>query len=89
VGHDSSIEMKAVPKKSLALTIILSVIIYGLGQIYLGFVKRGIIILIAGFVATIVLSLFLPFYLSLPFLVAFWIWQIFDINYITKLAQEL
>jgi hypothetical protein len=44
----------------------------------LGFVKRGIIILIAGFVAAIVLSLFLPFYLSLPFIAASRIWQIID-----------
>jgi TM2 domain-containing membrane protein YozV len=70
--------MKPVPKKSLAVTIVLSVIIYGLGQIYLGLVKRGMIILIAGYVGSVVLSLFLPFYLSIPFIVAFWIWQIYD-----------
>jgi TM2 domain-containing membrane protein YozV len=70
--------MKSIPKKSLGVTIVLSVIIFGLGQIYLGFVKRGIIILIAGYVGSVVVSLFLPFYLSIPFIVVFWIWQIYD-----------
>lgn len=73
---DSS-RMKPV-KKSLAVTIVLSVIICGLGQIYLGFVKRGIIILIAGYIISILMGLFLPFYLSIPFIVAFWIWQLYD-----------
>jgi TM2 domain-containing membrane protein YozV len=81
--------MKPVPKKSLAVTIVLSVIIFGLGQIYLGFVKRGIIILIAGFVGSVVLSLFLPFYLSLPFIVAFWIWQIVDAYKLHNKIQRL
>ena len=34
--------------KSLALTILLSVIIYGLGEIYLGVINRGVIVLIVG-----------------------------------------
>ena len=34
--------------KSLALTILLSVIIYGLGEIYLGEINRGVIVLIVG-----------------------------------------
>lgn len=38
--------MKAVREKSLALTIILSVIIFGLGEIYLGLIGRGLTILI-------------------------------------------
>lgn len=64
--------------KSLALTIILSVIVYGLGQIYLGFTKRGLTILIVGYAIAIVLSFFLPFYLSAIFIIGYWIWQIID-----------
>ena len=70
--------MKPVRTKSLALTIILSVIIIGLGQIYLGLIGRGLAILIAGFVGSIVLSIFLPLHLSLPIIIIFWAWQIFD-----------
>jgi len=33
--------------KSLAVTIVLAVVIAGLGHIYLGYKKRGIVILIA------------------------------------------
>lgn len=70
--------MKAARKKSLALTIVLSVIVYGLGEIYLGLIKRGLIILIAGYVGSIAISMLLPFYLSLPIIIVFWIWQIID-----------
>lgn len=70
--------MKAVKEKSLALTIILSVIIFGLGEIYLGLIGRGLTILIAGIVGSIAVTMLLPFYLSLPIITVFWIWQIFD-----------
>jgi TM2 domain-containing membrane protein YozV len=70
--------MGAVRPKSHALTIILSVIIFGLGQIYLGLIGRGLAILIVGFVGSIVVSISLPFYVSLPVITAYWIWQIID-----------
>lgn len=65
-------------RKSLGLIILLSVIIYGLGQIYLGLTKRGLTILIVGYAIAIVLWNFLPFYLSGIFIVGYWIWQIVD-----------
>jgi TM2 domain-containing membrane protein YozV len=68
--------MEAVRPKSLALTIILS--IFGLGQTYLGLIGRGLAILIVGFVGSIVVSILLPFYVSLPVITAYWIWQIID-----------
>jgi TM2 domain-containing membrane protein YozV len=76
--------MKPVKEKSLALTIILSVIIFGLGQIYLGLIGRGLAILIGGFVGSLVLSMLLPFYISLPLIIVFWIWQIIDAYKSTK-----
>lgn len=68
------------PRKRLGLTILLSVIVYGLGQIYLGFptTKRGFTILIVGYAIGIVLWFFLPFYLSGIFIIAYWIWQIVE-----------
>jgi TM2 domain-containing membrane protein YozV len=70
--------MKPVKEKSLALTIILSVIIFGLGQIYLGLIGRGLAILIEGFIGSNVLSMLLPFYISLPLIIIFWLWQTYD-----------
>src|SRR5687768_7377227 len=46
--------------KNLGLTMILAAILSGLGHIYLGFVKRGIIILIIGIVIWIVVSWLIP-----------------------------
>jgi hypothetical protein len=36
--------------KSLALTIILAILVGGVGHIYLGFIKRGLVILVIGIV---------------------------------------
>jgi TM2 domain-containing membrane protein YozV len=66
-----------------AIAIILSIIIAGLGQIYLGYIKRGVIILIAGFA----ISFFMTFWLGLWGLfpaLAFWIWNIYDANKLSK-----
>jgi TM2 domain-containing membrane protein YozV len=51
--------------KNLALTILLSVIIYGLGEIYLGVINRGVIILIVGVAVSLGASLLLPFYIAI------------------------
>jgi hypothetical protein len=68
--------------KSLALTIIFAVVIAGVGHIYLGYKKRGIIILIARVAIWLGVALFVPFPFSLVFGVilggGFWIWQIID-----------
>jgi TM2 domain-containing membrane protein YozV len=64
--------------KSLALTILLSVIIYGLGEIYLGAINRGVIVLIVGVAVSLAASLLLPFYIAAPIIFAYWIWQLVD-----------
>jgi len=68
--------------KSLALTIILAVVIAGAGHIYLGYKKRGVIILIARVAIWLSVALFVPFPLSLIFGLifggGFWIWQLID-----------
>jgi hypothetical protein len=68
--------------KSLALTIILAVVIAGVGHIYLGYKKRGIIILIARVAIWLGVALFVPFPFSLVFGVilggGFWVWQLID-----------
>ena len=64
--------------KSLALTILLSVIIYGLGEIYLGVIDRGVIVLIVGVAISLGASLLLPFNIAAPIIFAYWIWQLVD-----------
>jgi TM2 domain-containing membrane protein YozV len=64
--------------KSLALTILLSVIIYGLGEIYLGEINRGVIVLIVGVAVSLGASLLLPFYIAALIIFAYWIWQLVD-----------
>ena len=64
--------------KSLALTILLSVIIYGLGEIYLGVINRGVIVLIVGVAISLGASLLLPFNIAALIIFAYWIWQLVD-----------
>ena len=65
--------------KRLWLTILLAVIVSGLGHIYLGFFKRGIIFLVVGFAIWIIGDLLFPErYGLLGIGGAFWIWQIWD-----------
>ena len=72
--------------KSVGLAVVLSIIIAGLGQIYLGRIKRGIVILIAGIAMTIVLSYVFGWIGYIPSF-AFWIWQIIDAYKIAKNQQ--
>ena len=64
--------------KSFGITIILAVLIVGLAHIYLAYIRRGLIILIGGILAGVLLQFFLPFYMLIPILVIYWIWQIVD-----------
>ena len=64
--------------KSLGITILLAVLVSGVGHIYLGYVKRGIIILTLAFVISIGVSMLVPFPYSLIFIGIYYIWQIYD-----------
>lgn len=69
--------------KSLAITIILAVVFAGLGHIYLGYKKRGVIILVARVAIWLAALWFLPF--PIDWIVGpivgggFWIWQLIDV----------
>lgn len=64
--------------KSLGITILLAVLVSGVGHIYLGFVKRGIIILVVAIAIWIIVSLFIPYPWSWLIGGAYWVWQIID-----------
>jgi TM2 domain-containing membrane protein YozV len=70
--------MRPVKRKNLVITLILAFFIWGLGHIYLGFVKRGIIVLIVGFAIGIVLSIIVPFPYSLVLMWIYGIWNMYD-----------
>ena len=64
--------------KSLALTIILAILVAGVGHIYLGFIKRGIGILVIGIVLWIVASLHTRYRYLWIIPIAYLVWQIID-----------
>ena len=71
-------DAKSTPKpKSLAITMILAIVLGGIGHVYLGFVKKGLIIFIIGIGLGIGLYYLFGFWGTLATL-AFYIWQIFD-----------
>lgn len=69
--------------KSLAITIILAVVFAGLGHIYLGYRKRGVIILVTRVAIWLAVIWLLPF--PIDWVVGpivgggFWIWQLIDV----------
>lgn len=69
--------------KSLAIIVILAVIFAGLGHIYLGYKKRGLIILVTRVAIWLVVIWFLPFpidWIVGPILGGgYWIWQLIDV----------
>jgi len=71
-------DAKSTPKpKSLAITMILAIVLGGIGHAYLGFVKKGLIIFIIGIGLGIGLYYLFGFWGTLATL-AFYIWQIID-----------
>jgi TM2 domain-containing membrane protein YozV len=70
------------------LAIILGLIIYGLGHIYVGHLVRGLIILIAGFSIGLFALFFAPFPFSILPLIGFEIWQISDLILIIKRSNS-
>ena len=71
--------------KSLAVTILLAVVIAGLGHIYLGYKKRGIVILIARIAIWLSVAFLVPFPFPLSIVLGlvlgggFWLWQLIDV----------
>ena len=64
--------------KRLWLTVLLAVVIWGVGHIYLGLVKRGIIILVAGIAIWLIVPQVIPYPWSWLIIIRYWLWQIWD-----------
>jgi TM2 domain-containing membrane protein YozV len=71
--------MRSPKSKNLGLTILLAILVSGIGHVYLGYVKRGVIILIITIVFSFIVAIFLPFPVSAVPLTVYWIWQIYDV----------
>jgi TM2 domain-containing membrane protein YozV len=70
--------------KSLKITILLAFLVSGVGHIYLGAVRRGIIILVVGIALWIVVPLFVPFPYSWIITLLYWIMQMVDAYLVYK-----
>jgi hypothetical protein len=64
--------------KRLWLTMLLAVLVSGVGHIYLGFIKRGIIILIVALILGLSMPLLIPMPYNWIILIGYWLWQIWD-----------
>jgi TM2 domain-containing membrane protein YozV len=70
--------MESISKKSAIYAYFFSIILPGLGQIYLNHKKRGLIILIGALVISLFASWFLTFPINWLAMTAYWIWQVLD-----------
>ena len=73
-------------QKSEVIALVISAIISGIGEVYLGKVKRGILILIGGIIIGVVSNLLIVFVgPGMWFLaVIYWIWQLYDTHKVYK-----
>ncbi|MGI0033072.1 MAG: hypothetical protein ACRD97_07365 [Nitrososphaeraceae archaeon] len=70
--------MESISKKSAIYAYFFSIILPGLGQIYLNHKKRGLTILIGALALSLTLSFLFTFPLNWIVIVTYWIWQVLD-----------
>jgi len=70
--------LERISKESGIYAYFFSIILPGLGQIYLNHKKRGLTILIGALALSLTLSFFFTFPINWLAMVAYWIWQVFD-----------
>jgi TM2 domain-containing membrane protein YozV len=64
--------------KRLWLSILLAILVWGVGHIYLGFIIRGIVILVIGLILAFVMPWFIPYSYIWAIVTGYKIWQIWD-----------
>ena len=71
------------PTTRTVIAVILSIIIPGVGHIFVGRVKRGVVVLLLGFGGLVAVAFIIPFPYSLPFTISIYIvviWDLFKIK---------
>lgn len=66
-----------------------SIILPGLGQIYLNHKKRGLSILVGALALSITLAFLFAFPLNWIIMAAYWIWQVFDTYLVYRSEKNL
>jgi TM2 domain-containing membrane protein YozV len=75
-------------KKGAIYAYFFSIILPGLGQIYLNHKKRGFAILIGALILSLGVSFLFAFPLNWIILAGYWIWQVFDAFFLYNTANE-
>jgi TM2 domain-containing membrane protein YozV len=74
-----AVSRNPIETKNSGLAAVLSLIIPGLGQMYVGKIGRGLLILFIGIPCSAIIALFFFWLIAPLFLpLAFWIWNVFD-----------
>ena len=81
--------MDSMSAKNRLYAYFFSIILPGLGQIYLNHKNRGFMILTGAVILSITLSFLFAFPLNWIIVVAFWIWQVFDAFFLHKSKNEV
>ena len=67
------------PTTRTVIAVILTLLILGLGHMFVGRVRRGGVILLLGFLGAVAISFIIPFPYSLPFIAIIYIVVIYDL----------
>jgi len=76
--------MEIISEKSSIYAYFFSIILPGLGQIYLDHKKRGFTILLGALILSLALSFAFAFPLNWIIMATYWIWQVFDALFLYK-----
>jgi TM2 domain-containing membrane protein YozV len=80
--------MERISEKSSIYAYFFSIILPGLGQIYLDQKKRGFTILIGALILSLALSFLFAFPLNWIIMATYWIWQVFDAFFLYKSVNK-
>jgi TM2 domain-containing membrane protein YozV len=68
-----------ITRRKKIIAVIMSIVIWGLGHAYIGRVKRGIGIFLLGLAVTFSISFLIPFPFSIPVILIYLVWLIYDL----------
>jgi TM2 domain-containing membrane protein YozV len=81
--------MERISEKNAIYAYFFSIILPGLGHIYLNHKKRGLSILMGAFGLSLTLTFLLAFPLNWIIMVAYWIWQVIDAFFLYKTEKKV